>query len=95
MKKYLLILIVFVLFACGSQPSADLIREDFQRVYPKGVIVLLKPLEKSSDTYRVAISYQEDTSYLAETEGKFQEDVFLYKKVGDKWVNTWRKSSGR
>ncbi len=95
MKKYLLILIVFVLFACGSQPSTDLIREDFQRVYPKGEIVLLKPLEKSSDTYRVAISYRPDTSYFVETEGKFQEDVFLYKKVGDKWVNTWRKSSGR
>lgn len=95
MKKYLLILIVFVLFACGSQPSTDLIREDFQRVYPKGEIVLLKPLEKSSDTYRVAISYREDTSYLVETAGKFKEDVFLYKKSGDKWVNAWRKSSGR
>jgi len=92
MKKYLLILIVFVLFACGSQPSTDLIREDFQRVYPKGEIVLLKPLEKSSDTYRVAISYYPDTDYHTEAVGK---DEFLYKKIGDKWVNTWRKSSGR
>ena len=95
MRKYFLILIIFVLLGCGDQPSMDLIREDFQRVYPKGEIVLLKPLEKSSDTYRVAISYREDTSYLVETEGTFKEDVFLYKKVGDKWVNTWRKSSGR
>jgi hypothetical protein len=95
MRKYLLILIVFVLFACGDQPSTDLIREDFQRIYPKGEIVLLKPLEKSSDMYRVVISYRPDTGYTTETEGKFQEDVFLYKKIGDKWVNTWRKSSGR
>lgn len=95
MKKWLLIFAVFLLFGCGDQPSVDLIKEDFQKVYPTGEIVLMNPLEKSSDTYRVQISFRPDTSYTTEREGKFKEDIFLYKKVGDKWVNTWRRSSGR
>jgi len=95
MKRLFLVLAMFVFLAgCGDQPSIDLIREDFQRVYPTGEIVLIKPLEKSADTYRVQITFRPDTSYHTEQAGKFKEDIFLYKKVGDKWVNTWRKSSG-
>lgn len=95
MKKWLLIFVIFLLFGCGDQPSMDLIREDFQRLYPAGELVLLKPLEKSSDTYRVQINFRPDTSYTASLEGKFKEDIFLYKKVGDKWIKTWHKSSGK
>jgi hypothetical protein len=72
-----------------------MIRNDFQRIYPKAQIVLIKPIEESSDTYRVNISYRADTSYTTETSSSFQEDVFLYKKIDGKWVNTWRKSSGK
>jgi hypothetical protein len=95
MRKWLFVLILFFLISCGDKPSNELIREDFQRVYPKGELVLIKPLEKTADTYRVHISYRPDTSYHTETSGKFKEDIFLYKKIGGKWVNTWRKSSGR
>ena len=95
MRKWFLIALIFMIFSCGDQPSPDMIREDFQRVYPKAEIVLITPVEKSSDTYRANISYRADTSYRIETSGKFLEDVFLYKKINGKWVNTWRRSSGK
>lgn len=95
MRKWILIPLIFMIFSCGDQPSPDMIRQDFQRVYPKAEIVLITPLEKSSDTYRANISYRVDTSYITETSGKFKEDVFLYKKINGKWVNTWRRSSGK
>jgi hypothetical protein len=95
MRKWFLIPLIFMIFSCGDQPSPDLIREDFQRVYPKAEIVLITPLEKSSDTYRANISYHPDTSYATEAAGNFREDIFLYKKINGKWVNTWRRSSGK
>ena len=95
MRKWFLIPLIFMIFSCGDQPSPDMIREDFQRAYPKAEIVLITPVEKSSDTYRANISYRADTSYRIETSGKFLEDVFLYKKINGKWVNTWRRSSGK
>lgn len=96
MRKWLLFLLISILIisAC-DQPSNEMIRNDFQRIYPKAQIVLIKPVEESSDTYRVNISYRADTSYVTETGGSFQEDIFLYKKMNGKWVNTWRKSSGK
>jgi hypothetical protein len=95
MRRWFLIPLIFMIFSCGDQPSPAMIREDFQRVYPKAEIVLITPVEKSSDTYRANISYRADTSYRTETSGKFLEDVFLYKKINGKWVNTWRRSSGK
>ncbi|OGP66320.1 MAG: hypothetical protein A2W27_12195 [Deltaproteobacteria bacterium RBG_16_44_11] len=95
MRKWFLIPLIFMIFSCGDQPSQDMIRDDFQRIYPKAEIVLITPVEKSSDTYRANISYRADTSYRIETSGKFLEDVFLYKKINGKWVNTWRRSSGK
>ena len=95
MRKWFLILIVFILLGCGDKPSNDLIHKDFQRIYPKGEIVLINPLEQSSDTYRIQISYRADTSFHTEQSGKFKEDVFLYRKIRGKWVNTWRRSSGK
>jgi hypothetical protein len=98
MRKWLLFLLISILIliisAC-DQPANEMIRNDFQRIYPKAQIVLIKPVEESSDTYRVNISYRADTSYTTETSSSFQEDVFLYKKIDSKWVNTWRKSSGK
>jgi hypothetical protein len=94
MRKWLLFLLIFIISAC-DQPANEMIRNDFQRIYPKAQIVLIKPIEESSDTYRVNISYRADTSYTTETSSSFQEDVFLYKKIDGKWVNTWRKSSGK
>ncbi len=94
MKKWLFLLLIFVISGC-DQPSNEMIKNDFQRIHPKAQIVLIKPVEKSSATYRVDISYSPDTSYLTETTGSFQEDTFLYKKIKGKWVNTWRKSSGK
>ncbi len=93
MERWFLIPLIFMIFSCGDQPSQDMIREDFQRAYPKAEIVLIKPLEKSSDTYLASISYRSDATYNIEISGKFQEDVFLYKKIKGKWVNTWRRSS--
>ncbi len=96
MRKWFLIPLIFMIFSCGDQPSPDMIREDFQKVYPKAEMVMMTPLETSSDTYRVNISYRPDTRfYQAEEAGTFKEDVFLYKKINGKWVNTWRRSSGR
>ncbi|MGA2525306.1 MAG: hypothetical protein ABSF79_01620 [Smithellaceae bacterium] len=94
MRKWLLLLLIFIIFGC-DQPANEMIRNDFQRIYPKAQIVLIKPIEESSDTYRVNISYRADTSYTTENSSSFQEDVFLYKKIDGKWVNTWRKSSGK
>lgn len=94
MRKRLLLLLIFIIFGC-DQPSNEMIRDDFQRIHPKAQIVLIKPVEESSDTYRIKISYRPDTSYMTETAGSFQEDVFLYKRIDGKWVNTWRKSSGK
>ncbi len=95
MGKWFLIPLIFMIFSCGDQPSPDMIRADFQKVYPKAEIVIMTPLETSSDTYRVNISYRPDTGFTTEKEGKFKEDVFLYKRINGKWVNTWRRSSGR
>lgn len=95
MRKWLLILLLtFFIFGC-NKPSTEMIRDDFQHANPKAEIVLIKPVEESSDTYRVTISYRPDTSYIAETRGTIREDVFLYKNINGKWVNTWRKSSGK
>jgi len=98
MKKWLLLLLIsisiLIISGC-DQPPNEMIRDDFQRIYPKAQIVLIKPVEESSDTYRINISYQADTSYLTETAGSFKEDIFLYKKMNGKWVNTWRRSSGK
>jgi hypothetical protein len=98
MRKWLLLLLISILILIISgcdQPSNEMIRDDFQRIHPKAQIVMIKPVEKSSDSYRVNISYRADTSYATETSGYFREDVFLYKKIDGKWVNTWRKSSGK
>ncbi|OGP87465.1 MAG: hypothetical protein A2031_02555 [Deltaproteobacteria bacterium RBG_19FT_COMBO_43_11] len=95
MKRWLFISMFFIILGCGDQPSSDMIRADFQKVYPKAEIVLINPVDKSSDTYRINISYRPDTSYLTETSGQFREDEFLYKKINGKWVNTWRRSSGK
>jgi hypothetical protein len=92
-RKRLLLLLIFIISGC-DQPSNEMIRNDFQRIHPQAQIILIKPLEKSSDSYRVNISYSPDTSYITETAGSFHEDIFLYKKMNGKWVNTWRKSSG-
>ena len=98
MRKRLLLLLISILiliiFGC-DQPSNEMIKYDFQLVHPKAQIVLIKPVEKGFNSYRVNISYSADTSYLTETTGSFQEDIFLYKKINGKWVNTWRKSSGK
>jgi hypothetical protein len=98
MRKWLLLLLISILIliisGCG-QPSNEMIRDDFQLIHPKAQIVLIKPVEKSSDSYRVNISFRADTSYSTENSYSFQEDVFLYKKIDGKWVNTWRKSSGK
>lgn len=94
MRKWLLLLLIFIVFGC-DQPANEMIKDDFQRIHPKAQIVLIKPVGKSSDTYRVNISYRPDTSYVVERAGSFQEDIFLYKKVKGKWVNTWRRSSGK
>jgi hypothetical protein len=98
MRKWLLLLLISILtliiFGC-DQPANEIIKDDFQRAHPKAQIVLIKPVEKSSDTYRVNISYRPDTSYAVETAGSFQEDIFLYKKINGKWINTWRRSSGK
>ena len=92
MRKWLLLLLIFIISGC-DQPSNEMIKGDFQRIHPKAQIVLIKPVEKSSDSYRVNISYRSDTSYAIETAGSFHEDIFLYEKMNGKWVNTWRKSS--
>jgi hypothetical protein len=94
MRKRLLLLLIFIVFGC-DQPSSEMIKEDFQRIHPKAQIVMIKPVEKSTNTYRVNISYRADTSYITETSGYFQEDTFLYKKMNGKWINTWQKSSGK
>jgi len=98
MRKRLLLLLISILiliiFGC-DQPSNEMIKDDFQRIYPKAQLVMIKPVEKSSYSYRVNISYSADTSYITETSGYFREDVFLYEKIDGKWVNTWRKSSGK
>jgi hypothetical protein len=96
MRKWLLLLLISIFIISGcDQPANEMIRDDFQRIYPKAQIVLIKPVEESSDTYRVNISYRPDTSYNTETSGLVREDVFLYKKINGKWVNTWRRSSGK
>ena len=98
MRKWLLLLLIsiLILFISGcDQPANEMIKDDFQRIHPKAQIVLIKPVETSSDSYRVNISYRPDTSYITETAGSFQEDTFLYKKIKGKWVNTWQKSSGK
>jgi hypothetical protein len=94
MRKWLLLLLIFIISGC-DQPANEMIKDDFQRIHPKAEIVLIKPVEKSSNTYRVNISYRPDTSYVVERAGSFQEDIFLYKKMNGKWVNTWRRSSGK
>jgi hypothetical protein len=94
MRKRLLLLLIFIVFGC-DQPPNEMIKDDFQRIHPKAQIVLIKPVEKSSDSYRVNISYRPDTSYITEAAGSFQEDTFLYKKMNGKWINTWQKSSGK
>jgi hypothetical protein len=94
MRKWLLIPLVFIIISC-DQPAMDMIREDFQRIHPKAQIVLINPVEKSSDSYRVIISYRADTSHMAELSDKFYEDVFLYKKIDGRWVNTWQKSGDK
>ena len=84
MRKWLLLLLISILILIISgcdQPANEMIKDDFQRIHPKAQIVLIKPVEKSSDTYRVNISYRPDTSYAVETAGSFQEDIFLYKKM--------------
>jgi hypothetical protein len=71
MRKWLLLLLIFIIFGC-DQPANEMIRNDFQRIYPKAQIVLIKPIEESSDTYRVNISYRADTSYTTENSISFQ-----------------------
>jgi len=96
MRKWLLILLILTSFIFGcNKPSTEMIREDFQHAHPKAEIVLIRPVEESSDTCRVTISYRPDTSYITETAGTTSQDVFLYKNINGKWVNTWQKSSGK
>ncbi|HDQ04927.1 MAG TPA: hypothetical protein ENN23_10305 [Deltaproteobacteria bacterium] len=95
MRKWIIIPIIFLLIGCSDRPSADLIRQDFQLTYPTAELILIKPLEKSSDTFRVRVSYYPDVTDHTRESGNFKEDVFLYKKSGDKWVMTWRRSSGK
>lgn len=85
MRQWLLILLVFIIIGC-KEPSNDLIRSDFERAYPAAQIVIINPTEKTSDSYRVAISYREPGSDV------IREDVFLYTYIDGQWVNTWRKS---
>ena len=85
MRYWLLILSVFIFIGC-SEPSNDFIRSDFQRAYPTAQIVIINPMEKTSDTYRVSINYREPGSDI------IREDVFLYRYMDGQWVNTWRKS---
>jgi len=94
MRKWLLFLLIFIISGC-DQPANEMIRDDFKQIHPKAQIVLIKPVEKSSDSYRVNISYNDDTSYTTGASSAFLQDVFLYKKIDGKWVNTWRKSSGK
>ncbi len=95
MKKWLLLVIILITFGCGDKPPTELIRNDFQKIYPKAEIILITPLEKTSDTYRVNISYRSEATYRAIISGEHLEDVFLYRKVKGQWVMVWRKSSGK
>lgn len=86
MKHWPLILLLFLVWGC-NQPSNDLIKSDFQRLYPSAKIVVIKPVEENASTIRVSINYRN------QGDESIYEDVFLYKKIDGEWVNTWRKSA--
>lgn len=85
MKLWLLILPIVILLGC-DKPSNDQIRYDFNRTYPSAKIVIINPVEKTGNYYRVNIRFRDEGS------DEVREDIFFYSKIGRQWVKMGRSS---
>ncbi len=92
MKPYKVIrfFAIFLLLAssCGG-PSEHEVKNEFLKEHPDAVILDIGPGEGDSGNVYMHIKYR------LPGKNKEMEDVWLYQDLGgEKWENTWRKSTG-